>query len=99
MFVRRGANSAGSLTRRTCLIIRCPPWPCREGAGSAGLLFKSWNAGGEGSAAILFDFDNNVLEAVFEVCRLLLVLSSFQKYSNGHCSVLRRGQRRHPVWL
>ena len=34
-----------------------------------GLLFQSWKAGGEGSAAILFDFDRNILEAVFEVLR------------------------------
>ncbi len=40
---------------------------CRGDAESAGLLFRSWNAGGEGSAAILFDFDRNILEAVFEV--------------------------------
>lgn len=40
---------------------------CRGDAESVGLLFRSWNAGGEGSAAILFDFDRNILEAVFEV--------------------------------
>ncbi len=30
------------------------------------MLFRSWNAGGEGSAAIVFDWERNVLEAVFE---------------------------------
>ena len=39
----------------------------RGEAESVGLLFQSWKAGGEGSAAILFDFDRNILEAVFEV--------------------------------
>ena len=38
----------------------------RGTASAAGLLFRSWNAGGEGSAAIVFDWERNVLEAVFE---------------------------------
>jgi len=39
---------------------------CRGSATAAGVLFRSWNAGGEGSAAIVFDWERNVLEAVFE---------------------------------
>lgn len=39
---------------------------CRGTATSAGLLLRSWNAGGDGNAAILFDWERNVLEAVFE---------------------------------
>lgn len=30
------------------------------------MLLRSWNAGGEGSAAILLDWERNVLEAIFE---------------------------------
>lgn len=41
--------------------------PRRRGsATSAGILFRSWNAGGEGSAAIVFDWERGVLEAIFE---------------------------------
>ena len=38
----------------------------RGSASAAGILFRSWNAGGEGSAAIVFDWDRGVLEAIFE---------------------------------
>lgn len=38
----------------------------RGSATSAGILFRSWNAGGEGSAAIVFDWERGVLEAIFE---------------------------------
>ena len=61
-------------------ILTAPSWPlsclkpfaklatawCRGSATAAGVLFRSWNAGGEGSAAIVFDWERNVLEAVFE---------------------------------
>lgn len=47
---------------------------------SAGLLFRSWNVS-EGNAAVLFDFDRNILEAVFEV-RLLLYSSVCRKISH-----------------
>lgn len=39
---------------------------CRGSASAAGLLLRSWNAGGEGSAAILVDWENCKLEAIFE---------------------------------
>lgn len=39
---------------------------CSGESESAGLLFRSWNVS-EGNAAILYDFDRNILEAVFEV--------------------------------
>ncbi|KAK9916361.1 hypothetical protein WJX75_001798 [Coccomyxa subellipsoidea] len=38
----------------------------RGTATAAGVLLRSWNAGGEGSAAILLDWERNVLEAIFE---------------------------------
>ncbi len=38
----------------------------RGDATAAGLLLRSWNAGGEGGAAILYDWERGVLEAVFE---------------------------------
>lgn len=44
---------------------------CSGESVSAGLLFRSWNVS-EGNAAILFDFDRNILEAVFEVGTLVL---------------------------
>ncbi len=40
--------------------------PCRGTATAAGVLLRSWDAGGEGSAAILLDWERGVLEAVFE---------------------------------
>lgn len=39
---------------------------CRGTATAAGVLLRSWNAGGEGSAAILLDWERSVLEAIFE---------------------------------
>ncbi len=39
---------------------------CRGTATAAGVLLRSWDAGGEGSAAILLDWERNVLEAIFE---------------------------------
>lgn len=39
---------------------------CRGTATAAGVLLRAWNAGGEGSAAILLDWERNVLEAIFE---------------------------------
>ena len=41
-------------------------WTCRGTATAAGLLLRSWNAGGEGNTAVLYDWERNVLEAVFE---------------------------------
>ena len=38
----------------------------RGSAVAAGVLVRSWNAGGEGSAAIVVDWEAGVLEAVFE---------------------------------
>jgi len=38
----------------------------RGTAIAAGLLLRSWNAGGEGNAAILVDWERNMLETVFE---------------------------------
>ena len=38
----------------------------RGSAVAAGVLVRSWNAGGEGSAAIVVDWESGVLEAVFE---------------------------------
>ena len=38
----------------------------RGSAVAAGVLVRSWNAGGEGSAAIVIDWESGVLEAVFE---------------------------------
>ncbi|KAK9810230.1 hypothetical protein WJX72_007025 [[Myrmecia] bisecta] len=38
----------------------------RGTASAAGLLFRSWNAGGEGSAVVVYDWERNVLEAIFE---------------------------------
>ena len=49
----------------SCVRSRQTSW-CRGTATAAGVLFRSWNAGGEGSAAIVFDWERNVLEAVFE---------------------------------
>ena len=39
---------------------------CRGTASAAGLLLRSWNAGGDGNAAILVDWERGMLEAVFE---------------------------------
>ena len=39
---------------------------CRGDASSAGLLFQGWDAAGEGSAAIVFDWERSVLEAIYE---------------------------------
>ena len=39
---------------------------CRGTAGAAGLLVRSWNASGEGGAAIVYDWERRVLEAIFE---------------------------------
>ncbi|KAL3140314.1 hypothetical protein ABBQ38_004579 [Trebouxia sp. C0009 RCD-2024] len=38
----------------------------RGDASSAGLLFQGWDAAGEGSAAIVFDWERSVLEAIYE---------------------------------
>ena len=43
----------------------CGLWCFRGSATAAGLLFRSWNAGGEGSASVVYDWDRNVLEVVF----------------------------------
>ncbi len=41
--------------------------PCRRGdASAAGLLFQGWDAAGEGSAAIVYDWERSVLEAIYE---------------------------------
>lgn len=39
---------------------------CRGDASAAGLLFQGWDAAGEGSAAIVFDWERSVLEAIYE---------------------------------
>ena len=39
---------------------------CRGTAQAAGLLVRSWNASGEGGAAIVYDWERRVLEAIFE---------------------------------
>ena len=39
---------------------------CRGDASAAGMLLRSWNAGGEGGTAVLYDWERGVLEAVFE---------------------------------
>ena len=39
---------------------------CRGESNAAGILLRSWNAGGEGSAAIVFNFDTMFLETIFE---------------------------------
>lgn len=38
----------------------------RGSSDAAGLLLRSWHIGGEGSAAIVFDWERNSLEVVFE---------------------------------
>jgi len=38
----------------------------RGTASAAGLLIRSWHAGGEGGAALLYDWERGVLECVFE---------------------------------
>ncbi|KAK9821729.1 hypothetical protein WJX81_006531 [Elliptochloris bilobata] len=38
----------------------------RGTASAAGLLVRSWHAGGEGGAALLYDWERGVLECVFE---------------------------------
>lgn len=38
----------------------------RGGAAAAGLLIRSWRAGGEGSAAVVVDWEGGLLEVVFE---------------------------------
>ena len=40
--------------------------PCRGDANAAGLIFQGWDAAGEGSAAIVYDWERSVLEAVYE---------------------------------
>ena len=55
------AHTSGLLSRAL------QPAPVRRGdAAAAGLLLRSWNAGGEGGTAILYDWERGVLEAVFE---------------------------------
>ena len=39
---------------------------CRGDASAAGLLFQGWDAAGEGSAAIVYDWERSVLEAIYE---------------------------------
>lgn len=39
---------------------------CRGSADAVGILIRSWNASGEGGAAIVYDFDRKYLEAIFE---------------------------------
>ena len=39
---------------------------CRGTAAAAGLLVRSWNASGEGGAAIVYDWERRMLEAIFE---------------------------------
>ena len=41
-------------------------WQCRGDASAAGLLFQGWDAAGEGSAAIVYDWERSVLEAIYE---------------------------------
>ncbi|DBA96005.1 TPA: hypothetical protein ACH3X1_001510 [Trebouxia sp. C0004] len=38
----------------------------RGDASAAGLLFQGWDAAGEGSAAIVYDWERSVLEAIYE---------------------------------
>ena len=40
--------------------------PCRGDANAAGLIFQGWDAAGEGSAAIVYDWERSVLEAVYQ---------------------------------
>ena len=39
---------------------------CRGESNAAGILLRSWNAGGEGSAAIVFNWETMYLETIFE---------------------------------
>lgn len=39
---------------------------CRGSAAAAGILIRSWNASDEGGAAIVYDWERGVLEAIFE---------------------------------
>lgn len=39
---------------------------CRGSASAAGVLIRSWHAGGEGSVAILVDWESSELSAIFE---------------------------------
>ena len=39
---------------------------CSGDANAAGLIFQGWDAAGEGSAAIVYDWERSVLEAVYE---------------------------------
>lgn len=38
----------------------------RGDSQAAGILIRSWSASDEGGAAIVYDWDRNVLEAIFE---------------------------------
>ena len=42
------------------------PLQCRGDANAAGLIFQGWDAAGEGSAAIVYDWERSVLEAVYQ---------------------------------
>ena len=39
---------------------------CRGSSDAVGFLIRSWNASGDGGAAIVYDFNDHRLEAIFE---------------------------------
>ena len=43
------------------------PLPCRGGAFAAGLLFQSHGAEADGGTALLYNWEHNRLEAIFNV--------------------------------
>lgn len=57
---RPPATLAKALNELVCLYV------CRGDAAACGVLVRSWNAGGEGSAVVVYSWERSALEVVFE---------------------------------